>query len=161
MIAFTVYGKPEPAGSKRAFVKGGRAVVVDDNPKGRPWMNAISSEAARAMMEQADPERPGDPAPELFSGALSLDLRFYMRRPQSHFGTGRNAGRLKDTAPRFHTTRPDSTKLTRAVEDALTGVVWRDDAQVSTQVIAKLYGEPERVVVAIYPLNGEGSELDL
>jgi Holliday junction resolvase RusA-like endonuclease len=113
------------------------------------------------MMEQADPERPGDPAPELFSGALSLDLRFYMRRPQSHFGTGRNAGRLKDTAPRFHTTRPDSTKLTRAVEDALTGVVWRDDAQVSTQVIAKLYGEPERVVVAIYPLNGEGSELDL
>jgi Holliday junction resolvase RusA-like endonuclease len=154
MIAFTVYGKPEPAGSKRAFVKGGRAIVTDDNPNSRSWKQEVRSKAAEVMFAH-------NPTLELFDGALSLDLRFYLKRPQSHFGTGRNAGVLKDSAPRFHTTRPDSTKLTRAVEDALTGIVWRDDAQVSTQVIAKLYGEPERVSVAIYSLNGEGSELDL
>lgn len=158
MISFTVYGHPLTAGSKR-HIGGGR--VIDDNPKARVWKQEVASKAAEAMMYQRDPDRPGDPAPELFTGALSLDLRFYLARPKGHFGTGRNAGVLKRNAPRYHTTKPDSTKLTRAVEDALTGVVWRDDAQVSTQLVAKLYGEPERVTVCIRPLNGEGSELEL
>ena len=41
-------------------------------------------------------------------------------------------------------------KLTRAVEDALTGLVWRDDAQVVDEVLSKRYGAPERVEVRVW-----------
>jgi Holliday junction resolvase RusA-like endonuclease len=40
-------------------------------------------------------------------------------------------------------------KLARAVEDALTGVVWRDDAEIVAEGLAKLYGTPERVEISI------------
>ena len=43
-----------------------------------------------------------------------------------------------------------ATKLIRAVEDALTGIVWRDDAQVAVQKVAKVYGdEPQGAVITI------------
>jgi len=38
-FTFTVYGRPAPAGSKRAFTPKGwdRAIVVDANPKAKGW----------------------------------------------------------------------------------------------------------------------------
>ena len=44
-------------------------------------------------------------------------------------------------------------KLARAVEDAMSGVVYRDDAQVVTEVLRKRYGEPARAEVAIRPCD--------
>jgi Holliday junction resolvase RusA-like endonuclease len=46
-------------------------------------------------------------------------------------------------------TRPDVLKLARAAEDALTGIVWRDDSQIVHETLAKVYGEPERLEVAV------------
>ena len=43
-----------------------------------------------------------------------------MQRPKSHFGTGRNAGKLKPSAPKYPAVKPDVDKLSRAVHDALT-----------------------------------------
>ena len=74
-------------------------------------------------------------------GPLRLTLTFFRTRPLGHYGTGRNAAQLKDRAPDKPTVRPDTVKLTRAVEDALTGVVWRDDSQVTTHLLKKRYGE--------------------
>ena len=45
------------------------------------------------------------------------------------------------------------TKLVRAVEDALTGLVWRDDAQVVVQTVRKRYGHPERAEVLVQEIN--------
>ncbi len=45
--------------------------------------------------------------------------------------------------------KPDATKLVRALEDALTRIVWKDDAQVVTQVVHKRFGEPERAEVYV------------
>ena len=50
---------------------------------------------------------------------IVLDLLFRFPRPRSHFGTGRNAGQLKPSAPFYVRTRPDLDKLARAVGDAL------------------------------------------
>ena len=47
-------------------------------------------------------------------------------------------------------TKPDLTKLVRAAEDSLRGVLWRDDAQVVRQVTEKRWGEPARVEIAVY-----------
>jgi Holliday junction resolvase RusA-like endonuclease len=44
---------------------------------------------------------------------------------------------------------PDLDKLVRAILDSLTGVVWRDDAQVVDIVARKVYAETPGVDIAI------------
>jgi len=78
---------------------------------------------------------------EILSGPVKLSLCFNLPRPKNHYGTGKNIYVLKHSAPFFHTKTPDITKLIRAVEDALTGVVWRDDSQVYAQNTIKLYAD--------------------
>jgi Holliday junction resolvase RusA-like endonuclease len=59
---------------------------------------------------------------------------------------------LRASAPRYPTGRPDVLKLARACEDALTGVIWRDDAQIVVERLYKDWGEPARVLVEIEQL---------
>lgn len=137
----TVYGNAEPAGSKRAFYRPGLGVrVVDANPKSREWKNLVATEAGKV-------------ASGFLDGPLRLDATFYRPRPASHYGSGRNADRLKDSAPAYPTTRPDATKLLRGVEDALRGVFYRDDAQIVDQHVRKEWGEPARAVVKVEQLE--------
>ena len=163
MIEFTVYGQPQPAGSKRAFAirkasgtPTGQVVVTDDNPRSRSWKQEVRSKAAEAMRDAAIEERGGfDPSPDFLAGPLYLVLRFYLRRPQGHYGTGRNAEVVKPSAPERPIVKPDLTKLVRAVEDAMTGIVWRDDASVVAQMVTKHYGAPERVEVEVGSVGPE------
>lgn len=146
LIRFTVTGTPATAGSKQAFPfkrhDGSLGVrVVDDNPRAKSWRSQVI-DAARAAYSGP-----------LLTGAIRLTLTFVRPRPQGHFRTGKNAGQVKDGAPKWPTTKPDCTKLTRAIEDALKSVVWRDDAQVVQQVIAKAWGEPARCLVGIEELS--------
>jgi Holliday junction resolvase RusA-like endonuclease len=87
-----------------------------------------------------------------WDGPLGLAATFTLRRPKGHFGTGRNARKLKPSAACWPVVKPDATKLLRAIEDALTGVVWTDDAQVVEQLATKRYGEPEGAHVEIWRL---------
>lgn len=133
----TVYGNAEPAGSKRAFYRPKLGVrVVDANPKSREWKRIVSQEAGKI-------------ANGLLEGALVLEAVFYRPRPANHYGSGQNAGIVKRSAPAYPTTRPDTTKLLRGIEDALTGVLYRDDAQIVRQIVRKEWGDPARVVIAI------------
>lgn len=137
----TVYGNAEPAGSKRAFYRPGLGVrVVDANPKSRVWKNQVAQEAGKI-------------AQGLLEGALALEAIFYRPRPSGHYGSGRNSGVLKSSAPTHPTTRPDATKLLRGIEDALTGVLYRDDAQIVRQVVSKEWGSPARVIIRIGELE--------
>lgn len=142
-LEFVVRGQAEPGGSKRALPAGGRPgarpIVVDANPNLKRWQDVVAWEARQAIGE----------AP-LFEGPLLLRLRFYRSRPIAHYTS---KGTLSATGRRhpYPATRPDLTKLIRAVEDALTGVVWRDDQQVVQQDAMKLYGDPPRVELEIGP----------
>jgi Holliday junction resolvase RusA-like endonuclease len=154
MISFTVHGIAQPAGSKRAFAlrrRDGSMItrpdgspvvnVVDDNKKSKSWKQEVASAAAKVMEGRA-----------LLHGPLLLAVVFVMPRPKSHFRTGKNEGQLRPDAPRFHTKKPDVTKLVRGLEDALTGVVWNDDAQVADTRQRKEYGPAARVEVNVVPL---------
>jgi Holliday junction resolvase RusA-like endonuclease len=46
-------------------------------------------------------------------------------------------------------------KLARAAEDALTQVIWRDDSQIVSEVLLKVYADsnPARLEVTIRPMN--------
>lgn len=52
------------------------------------------------------------------------------------------------------TKRPDVDKLGRAVLDALTGIVWRDDCQVIGLQLVKGYGRDSRVEVMVEEMEG-------
>lgn len=140
-IRFVVYGEAQPAGSKRAFVPKGwtRPVVTDANPKAKIWKEQIAREAARALKGEMLPD-----------GPVRLEVLFYRVRPKGHFTA---QGVLRGSAPSHPTTKPDTTKLLRGIEDALTGIAWRDDAQVCEQLARKEFGEPARVEIRMEPMR--------
>lgn len=134
-VSFTVYGVPQPAGSKRAFArKGGGVIVTDDAKRSRPWKTQVAQAAGEAVNGAG-----------LLDGPLELLVVFTVPRPKGHYG----ARGLRPSAPAYPAVRPDVTKLLRAVEDACTGVVWRDDAQVVEQHATKRYGEPASAWVRV------------
>ncbi len=142
-ITFTVYGKPATQGSKRAFVikpkDGGkyRAGITEDNDQCYSWRQEVASAAAAAY----------DGA--LLLGAIELRVEYTYPRPASHFGTGRNAAKLKATAPKYKLTIPDLSKLTRAVEDAMAGVIYRNDSRIVLRRDSKVWGERYETTVTV------------
>jgi len=144
-IIFRVNGKPATAGSKRGFPvrrKDGSVGVAmaPDNVRARPWMAAVADEASKH-------------ATEVSYQPISLLLTFYFCRPKSHFKTRKGVRTLKESAPAFKTGKPDCTKLARAVEDALTGIVWKDDSQIVGHHVYKTWGEQEGVFVHVMELE--------
>jgi len=128
-LQFFVSGHPRGQGSKR-HVGGGR--LVESSKDLAPWRKAIAEEARAALGEL-----------ELFSGPVRVQAVFWFQRPASHYGTGRNAGNLKASAPRFRDSLPDVDKLARALLDGLViGGVLRDDRLVVQLWAEKLYGLP-------------------
>jgi hypothetical protein len=151
VIAFTVFGKPQPGGSKRAVPVGNRSGarwgVVDANKKAGPWKQEVTGAAVAAMTvaSRGDVEgATGWYAPPL-EGPLDVTFRFYVDRPKGHYGVRD----LRPSAPPYPIVRPDLLKLARAVEDALTGVVYKDDSQIVRETLEKHYGLPERVEVSV------------
>lgn len=132
MMVFFVPGIPVQQGSKRHV---GNGIMVEDaKEKLMPWRDSITYAAREASTE-------------CLTGPVSVSLTFYFPRPKSHY---RANGQLKDTAPRYKSSRPDLDKLIRAVLDAMTAAgVWRDDSQVAALHANKAYGEPREVGLAV------------
>jgi len=136
-VWFDVPGVPVAQGSMRAIVVKGHAVIRHDNGKTlTDWRLAI----AQAAGIQGKPK---------LLGPVRVWARFRLQRPASHWG---RAGNLLPSAPRVPDVSPDIDKLARALLDALTGVVFVDDRQVSTLVVHKRYAardEPAGVTVGV------------
>lgn len=126
-VKFSVFGQPVPQGSKRAF---GKNVVEVADARLRSWRHDVAS-VAHTEMNGTQP----------FTGPVTVQLYFHFARPKGHYGTGRNAERLRPTAPVSPQVKPDLDKLVRAVLDALTGVVFRDDSLVVNLIAGKGYVE--------------------
>jgi Holliday junction resolvase RusA-like endonuclease len=158
VITFTVLGKAEPAGSKRAFAlrrKGGALVlrengapvisVTDDNPDSKAWKQEIGK--AALLARTAHPGYLG----KLLDGPLAVSFYFYRPRPKGH-STSKGALSKAGRETPYPISKPDVLKLARGVEDALTSIIWRDDAQIVDERIRKFWGEPARVVITVAPL---------
>ena len=73
---------------------------------------------------------------------LYINIKFYMKRPKSHFRTGKFANMIKDKWIRLpHTKKPDIDNLIKFVLDALQGHngYFLDDSQVVRLYAEKLY----------------------
>ena len=118
-----------PQGSVKAF--GSRVVANNEHALGS-WRSDVASAAQRAK-----------PADWDINAAVSLRCEFVFPRPLSHYGTGKNATKLKPSAPRYHVKTPDVDKLVRGVADSIGDAVARvllnNDSQIVSIYAAKRY----------------------
>jgi Holliday junction resolvase RusA-like endonuclease len=160
-LEFVVLGEPKGAGSKWSGVvtrkdeaSGKRVPVPRENGKGFKTFTKDSSgeagESWRSDVRDAAMAAFGSDL-SLLDCPLALEARFFTARPKSHYGTGKNAGVLKPSAPPHpaQSQMPDGSKLTRALEDALNALVWADDKRIVREFWLRDYGRP-RAEVRVY-----------
>lgn len=113
-------GEPKPQGSKKAYVRGRRAVLVEANPGLKTWRTTITHHA-RHHAGTYTGERP-----------LHVTYRFILTRPKS----------VRRWLPWV---KPDLDKLIRAVNDGISDAgVWDDDSRVTTITARKEYETPDQ-----------------
>jgi len=165
VVTFTVHGRQIPRGSKRPIPKFDRSgkwigtIIVDasDGHGGREWMSQVRDDAIRAWGDFRKP----------LEGPITLRIDFVRIRPKGHFRSGRNSSLLRDDAPSHPIGWPDVLKLARAIEDCLSSVIYRDDAQIVTELLTKRYGPSYMTKVQVFaePENAvalpDGRQLDL
>lgn len=139
MISFWVPGHPQTAGSKRGFVRGGHVNVVDANEKTKPWQAQVALFAQQAYRGP------------LLDVPLDVSFVFCRLRPKGHYGKRKGEVYLKPNQLIAPAVIPDALKWARAVEDALTKVIWTDDARITIEHIWKVYATCEGVAVKIEP----------
>lgn len=115
---------PAPQGSKNPW--GGEA-----NKNTKPWREAVASAAVDAMREQEVGQ---------LVGPLRVVALLYFPRPKGH---QRADGTLKPNAPVFKESAPDLDKLERALGDAMSKVVFHDDARIAWWDVRKLYTDDD------------------
>lgn len=106
--------------------------------------------------EIANAGRPFVPETPL-EGPLFVGLEFYFPRPKNHYRTGKMKSVLRDSAPGYHTSKPDADNVIKAVMDALTTLrFWNDDSQVCDVRARKLYddGRGPGCIISIKELTG-------
>lgn len=141
-LRVTVHGTPAPQGSKKAYVRGRHAVLVESSPAVKPWRQDVVAALVDAIRAAA--WQPLD-------GPVTVEIEFRLRRPAS--------------APKRRTLpdrKPDLDKLARATLDAITtaGAI-ADDARVVDLALRKRYapaGEPTGAVITISDLSSGGSD---
>lgn len=129
ICSFFISGHPMPAGSKKYIgqnKKTGRALVVDQSgAKGKKWREICQLTGKKNYQG------------ELITAPILLKTRIHLSRPQGHYG---KRG-IKPSSPIWPTVKPDLLKLMRSIEDALTGIIWKDDSQIVREEITKRYSD--------------------
>lgn len=112
-LVVTIPGHPKPKGSLKCVgARGGRGHVLIESVDNKSWRETVTGWIRTAIRHgvRADIGQP-----------LGAEITFTLERPQSHYGTGRNAGKVKASAPKHpvsHATG-DVDKLLRLILDAL------------------------------------------
>ena len=153
LVEFWVDGIPAPKGSRKNFIikrKDGSMGVnsVNANARTKGWEAKIRQNAKSVSYNT------------VMEGPVAVWLLFVLPRPGYY--------KRKKDAPVLPITRPDLDKLIRAACDAVTGVLFRDDSQVTQLWARKIYGpEPGLRMTVKYDDVGEATcdemlrELDL
>jgi len=131
-IHIEILGEPKPQPRHRHFTRGKFSGTYDP---AKDKKNSFLS----CMLQHA-PEKP-------IETAIIMDIKFYFLRPKGDFGTGRNSGKLKKSAPVTYIKGPDIDNLQKFVFDAMNKVFFRDDRQIWKVTAEKLYGVQAMTVI--------------
>lgn len=152
VIDFFIHGTPAPAGSKTAIPmrrSNGDLVLTYKYSKRhsrkvpRPVLKYADSggDRRRAWVEACKRAAAIHYRGRPLDVPLRVLFRFYVRRPKHHYIADDPRRPLKPTYEHLlHDPHPaDSLKLRRSTEDALTGLLWRDDSLIVQGYDEKLY----------------------
>lgn len=134
-LSFFVPGEPRGKGRPRFVRATGRTYTDTPTASYENLIRVVAMEALGAA--------------DRFDGAVSVVLTAYLGVPASASRKTKAAMLAHDILP---TKKPDLDNVAKAAMDALNTVVFRDDAQVTSIVAHKLYGEKPglRIIVAPY-----------
>ena len=133
VISFIVLGECAAQGRPRVAVRGKHATVYDP-AKSRDYKQYI-----RLVASQHAPEAP-------LIGPLDVEIKIYKAIPKA-FSKKRHR-EAQDGLIR-PITKPDIDNYAKSVKDALSGVIWRDDSQVTDLRIGKWYSNTPRVEITV------------
>lgn len=136
-LTFRAFGTPVTQGSMNAYRRGDRVVLTHSRSRDLMTWRADVAEAAYVAASMGG-------WPMGTSQYLGLSLRFLFRRPASHLNKAGRATPAHGAAM----PGPDLDKLTRAVLDALTGVLYDDDRRVVVIHARKCWTEGEPGLMA-------------
>lgn len=168
-INIFIDGKPGKQGSKRlvphkalmrkrgvlAFLGGEEWIRVKDIPRYTMILDADKdNDSWRKHVRENFTELLGSVEP--INEAVFVVATFYRKRPKDHYTPkGKLSKKGRETPKPI--ARPDSFKMMRSVEDALTGLAWVDDSMITDHIIRKRWADdyevPEGVHIMIWPAH--------
>lgn len=114
---YRIYGNPEPQGRPRAARRGGRLIFYDP-AKSKKWKKAVKNQVSNFNLLFF---------PLIEKKEIEISIYFYLKRPK------------KNRCDSPHLKKPDLSNLVKAVEDALTGLIYKDDSQITHIEARKQY----------------------
>ena len=137
---YIVYGNPAAQKRHRHFNRGKFTQTYDPSKTDK-----------QDFVSQIIQQRPKTP----FVYPLIVSINFYFNRPKSHYGSGKNADKLKQSAPFFHTSKPDIDNLIKFVLDAMNGIFFKDDYLITKIKSEKNYSDTPRTTIKIIAMEAE------
>ena len=131
MAHLVIIGEPVPAGRPR-FTRQGHAF---DPKKSRDYKRIVSLEAAKQYH-----------GPMLEHKPLRVDIRVY-RPIQTSISKLKHRRRAEGLERPI--VKPDTSNYVKLIEDALTGIVWKDDNLITDLVASKWYSDEPRIEVTV------------
>lgn len=136
-IEFVIPGDPVPQGRPRASSRGGFTRMYDP---------PASREYKKLVMVYASKNRPD----KLFEGYVEVEMHIYKRTLKSFSKKKKIDAENKKIRPK---TKPDADNYAKGILDAMKGIIWQDDGQVTDLIARKYYSERPRVEVLIKEID--------
>lgn len=134
MIEFAILGEPVAQGRPRAGKTRRGKTVLYDPKKSRDFKTYVKLSAS-----QHAPKNP-------LQGPIHLEVSIFRPIPKSFSKKKTAKAEARLLRP---TTKPDSSNYVKLIEDALNGVIWKDDSQIVSLVVHKFYSQKPRVNIRV------------
>ena len=135
-ISITIPGQPQAQKRHRSV-----------NKNGNFWNYDPSKKDKHNFIKIANLYAPNLP----INGASSLSVEYHFDRPKSHYGTGKNSGKLKPSAPMVHIKMPDIDNCLKFTMDALqlSKRFFDNDSQINEIYGKRFYTDNPRTEILI------------
>ncbi len=135
MIIFTLNMIPKPQKQTQFTFKGRKPHAWDPSKK-----------QLHFIQWQIRPYAPKEP----FDGPIFVDYTFYLPIPKATVGIKK---KQMINNIRKHIKPPDASNIHYIFENAMKGIVYKDDCQITDYSVHKQYGETPKVVIKVLDLN--------
>lgn len=134
VIEFTIDGEVQAQGRPRAGKsKYGKTIMYD------PANSRNYKQYVKLVASQHKPEKP-------YEGEIELFVTVYKQIPKSMPKWRQELARAGKLRP---VTKPDCTNYVKGIEDGLTGIIWKDDNQITKLTVEKLYSDSPRAEIKV------------